>query len=266
MSPDIATHGLAAATIYGDADARAGLDKVMPLYDYFVAQEPEEIRQALYAILCNGMGKVYARHTVEPKSVSALLETYLPENLVVSLAGAGPHGAVYPSGRAPAGAAKAAPRLSPRDLGNSKWPAQPGDLVFLQGFHISKMQTGDLNLEEPKGDEPSRYKVKVCYFPPGASQLAVYAAPVDTGAGFLERVHFPFRTPYAMLAMVLQRIEKKAHDTRSTNKEFVQRGFEVLDYLCGLEFTGIHSLDTNTVPHETPFWQISGRLDHKCFL
>lgn len=152
--------GVQSAIVYSDAGGAKALDAVVPLADFYAANESDEIAQALCAVLGEeGLPRAYACHRVEPRTFREEVEQFLPEHLVVSLAGGTDGCGVYRAGQLPAKLAKEL-KLSPGEVKNFKPCGKEGDRVVLAGFRISKMQNGDLNLED---QEKRRYKVKVRY-------------------------------------------------------------------------------------------------------
>jgi len=97
------------------------------------------------------------------------------------------------------------------------------------------------------------HRLKCGYFPPGTDQLQRYAATVDQGKEFLERVAFPERTPYGLFMGHLARV----HLLKRSGEADLQRvklGFEVMRYVCRLEAEGIHAMANHCCPLENEFY------------
>ena len=108
------------------------------------------------------------------------------------------------------------------------------------------------------------HRANLGFFPPGAAELQRYTVAEAAGAGFLETVQFPDRTPYALA--VLHGNEWDQTDAQAViDTTFMDNALEVMDYLCQLEVTGIHALDSNRVPHEHGFWNVTMDRDKKIY-
>jgi len=154
--PDYAELGLYAAIIYGDANAAQCLEPVKPFKNYFTDSETYHISTALSAVLKRGLRAVYRYNTVKNLTYKSILGKFLPENLVVSLSGGEkPYGVFQPGHEG-----DDITKLSPHDVERLNFNLSPGDAVLLRNFPISKMQDGDLNLEDTRKEH---YKVKVKY-------------------------------------------------------------------------------------------------------
>ncbi len=154
-----AEFGLAGAIVYADAGESSALEAVKPFTDFYTEREPEEIAQAIFAVLGRGLPKVYAQHEVKPFTLGQLVHKFMPEHLVVSLAGGQGGCGVYRTGETPKLSAKIK-KLTSKDIEHIDPRVAKSDLIVLAGFRISKMQDGDLNLEDSAQE---RYKVKVRY-------------------------------------------------------------------------------------------------------
>ena len=95
-------------------------------------------------------------------------------------------------------------------------------------------------------------RLKLGFFPPGSEQLQQYAYEVDAGAGFLENVPFPERTPYSLFTFYLH---EPLVDT-NLQEYYIKRmklGCEVMTYLCKQEVFGNHCMLENIVPQDHYF-------------
>jgi len=156
---DYCAFGHYAAIIYGDATAAKSLKPVLPFMDYFFERDSFEISPSLYAILKKGLSRIYRYYTVRNESYRKLLGKYFPENLVVSLKGSEPPLGVFPVDQK-VEIIKDIKVLKQVDVERFNFELSPGEFVFLKDFPVSKMQDGDLNLED---ENKENYKVKVKY-------------------------------------------------------------------------------------------------------
>ena len=90
-------------------------------------------------------------------------------------------------------------------------------------------------------------RLKFGFFPPGAEGLSRYSLDVDSGAGFLETVPFPERTPYALFQFYLNRTQNHAGTPEQCCSKAME-GFRLIGYFCFLHATGEYPFLKNLMP------------------
>ncbi len=149
-----------AGIIYGDANASSCLQPVLPFAKFFLQNQDYQIEVALFSILLKGLSNVYRYYQVKNTSYFALLNRYLPENMMLQVDNTNDQTEIIFSEEEFSQDADTCLQLAPVDVERSRYQCEKGDIVQLNHFLVTKIQSDDLNLQDA---QRNKFKIKVTF-------------------------------------------------------------------------------------------------------